>query len=454
MPTDSYFQQLRTVADGYLEEGRSGERLYKQMTHGMESLTSTAEVLAVLKAAGVPSTDHAVRNAAFALMHQIEKGRDEPERAARHVSYTMLGLTEYSQLRTVAAVEGCLKRCRDELARGAIQSGQHVVWSWALDPGSRAEPSILQTATAITALERFDSADPLLSGARDGLLSLASHKEPPVWPFSLQNRKRCLAKTAQAALALLGGTEGQAAVARTTCDWLFARHDDWETKHEDDDEVEGARDWRHFTFSLCLRACLEAGITSPIAPAYRACIGYIDSLWSAEHGGWREPNTRTQTTVRCNLAAVLAWEAVRNALHSMDPALVLQATWAHLPARRAVIVGADLELRAGNSVRVSLPDRDATTIPLSGASWSALNALARVAAGRDRASRPDVNRAYGSEPNSGACYKALQRAADQLKPHIPGLDRLVTLTKDEYTILVARLRAKDAGRPADAPDSE
>ncbi len=327
------------------------------------SVVRTAEVLAILKAAGRRANDRAVQQGKRAILEQVQEQerRLEPSRRlTRNVSYALLGLCEFD-FGDDPDVERVKKRCVETLSAAFLPGqGWSVYVAQAETRAGRrgtAPTSIFQTVTAIVALDRHGRSRKVLEAGRDTLLAMrpGTHKW---WPLSKVRHGASFAMTAQAIIALRAGAKRHLDAAAEAHAWLLDHHGRW--KHATDpDDIAGTSGWVHMTFSLGVRACLASG-TSPVDSRIRESFKHMDELWVPGSSEWAE-RRGAPTTVRASLAVVLASEALRRALYRADPYEVVlghgRGVRSHGPSDvtdASVTLGPD-----GRSLRIAGPALDA-----------------------------------------------------------------------------------------------
>jgi hypothetical protein len=303
---EAYFEEMEASGGWGVNKG------------AVPSLVNTAEALKVLRVAGVPYRDPHVQVGISLLCENLEKHLEERGPRTRYVAFTLAGLAEYEQALDREDVKEAASWARAWLAERVFQGG----WKDEDRPELQ-DLSLFATSGVIEALSLHDPADPLLRPASDALLKHRLTRGK--WPKTIFERKKASpAQTGLAVIALIRA--GRRHDASYAVAWLLKTVGDWKklTEHLD---LPGTP-WKHMSFSICLRACLEAG-HSPFDRRLRGPIDHMYDLWSGQHRQWRDGGPDDGPTVRADYAVALAVEALQRAFLRSDPLEIIRRSDEH-----------------------------------------------------------------------------------------------------------------------------
>jgi hypothetical protein len=327
----TYRDRLELAAERYkLIQQDHPRRAWGPVKDGHANIPNTAEVLAILRVAGELYESEAVQRGVRYLATRVyihprpmgERGGRWP--LTRFLVYGLLGLTQWEEWKHDRVEREATDLESPVTVRGAVEHSvkwlqAHRVGNGWPDRADVPQCSVLQTATAILALDRVGMLPNEVQAARD-LLGKVQDRKDGSWPEIVASRSYkaggSAAHTALAVLALMGGGSEHRRHAERGCDWLLKHAGDWQ-RATHPERHEGVEPWEHMTFGLALRACLRAGV-DPLAPALKPSIDLLDELWVTDAKEWQGgPGERP--SVHGSHAVVLAYEELRRAQRRVDP---------------------------------------------------------------------------------------------------------------------------------------
>ena len=358
------------------------------------SIVNTVEVLAVLRAAGVPYQDEAVRDALGYLFKAVVEhpqpirghrngeqearplaalapsARDSQEARgeySRYCAWGIAGLTLFKASRhdpeLLDAQDHCVRWLAEHECRGQ--------GAWGETPESE-HPSLVSTSAAVTGLSRVcaytragRNAQELVLRARAVIRQLAHETDgarPKAhWSLSADaaSARGSASATAMAVIALSGGTAADQDYALKGAEWLLAHRGLWENQVESDGSVPDA-DWRHMAFSLGLRAIIR-GTRQPPGNALRPALRYLDSLWHEDKQQWSHGRPKAEPSPSGAYAVVAAYEALANAW-SFD---ANREVLGEKPRDDHTQISQEVLLRVGGSGATRVSDLDGSEITVS-----------------------------------------------------------------------------------------
>ncbi|WP_242895348.1 hypothetical protein [Actinomadura litoris] len=337
----------------------------------VSSIVNTAEVLAVLRAAGVggaPVRDALGYLAGAVAEHPRPRQKGGRGENTRFVCFGLTGLLYYPEFFTQPEVAGAASWCVGWL------EGHQVGQGWPEVAGID-DISLHQTALAVLALARLrDTLGALgpglaLPGGADtgalaarveplighGVAGLLYHRRPSgAWGWrtyvdtapSPSKTALCLMAVAAAAGRAgarpaaagswaqgvpgdrpleVGGVHGRPEllrplqIAAEAGQWLLGNHHRWETFVEDDKDVPGTA-WEHMAYALGVQGVLAAG-GSPHDRRLGRAWRLMNELWDAEAGLWNEPGASgRRATIRATYYTVCAYEQARRRIAQLGMA--------------------------------------------------------------------------------------------------------------------------------------
>lgn len=301
-------RRLKLAAESLLAEQRY-DGGWGARPDQISSIVNTAEVLAVLRASGVPADHTAVGEAIAYLARAAHAHPRDPDRGpfARYLAYALMGLSEYqgvsfgpSVTEAHTSIIACLESTRCE---------GHARWPDNPKP-KMPTPSIFATATVVMGLSRSGLRPDLVDEACDWLVEIRVGPSGRAWGTFGSERPNAT-MTAWAVLALASSAKHMQ-IARDGASFL-AERPNWTREIFEDDSVPAAR-WQHLTYSLAARACLTTGALTPYSKAIQDVLAFIGSTWSEENKQWREGGTDRIFSVRGTYHATMAYDAARLAL--------------------------------------------------------------------------------------------------------------------------------------------
>jgi hypothetical protein len=369
---------LKRAAANYIEKTRDGGWGLRE---GQPSaITNTAEVLAVLRTAGIPYEEK-VQDAINFLVRAVREHPKDKDRAdrARYYIFAILGYHEYPACLKRSNVEASIRRCRDWLNENRHQDGG---WpSEAIPEGEERLPSLFTTALATQALTLIEPSDGGLIESGVGLL--LDTRDGFAWPVEIGGSEPSPGQTALSGLALQAA--GRVAEAKKAADWLVSNCDEWadpadqDTNGIEDFEGESGTPWRHFSYSLALRVCLSTGAIEPQDARIRPAVRFIYEQWAEQRKEWRDGYKKTHTTVRGSYAAAMALRAVRDRVARLDPLWLVETLKPEPKERRSaqrprriVLVASSHQVIIEDSGGRALPECDLTAVQ-----WEFVNAIAK-----------------------------------------------------------------------------
>lgn len=349
------------------------------------SAMHTTEVLAVLRAARVPSGSAIVTDALNYLvgvpLHEPSPSgikhpdgpRDASEALTAKCVWTLCGLTMFPASRQDPRLGPAQQRRIEWL--DAYQWAKRGAWSEHPDDE---HPSLLSTSAAITGLSRISNYHPcakdarnLVAQARAVVRGAATVGKSPLksqrtawWGLKADARKGSASATAMAVLSLAGGKPEDRRLAAQGARWLLSHRDLWQCAIEDDNTApEFGR--RHMTFSLALRAVLRVLRLPSDDLALRPTVNYLETLWSPERREWRHGTPQAHTSPSGSYAAAMAYEALTRSWRFDPERDILRASRRSVrnPPRteKFVYIGAKRTVTVrsfdGETVEMTLPTR-------------------------------------------------------------------------------------------------
>jgi hypothetical protein len=327
----SYQERLLAAAQRYKDiQEQHPRKAWGEISDGHANIPNTAEVLAVLRCAHEAYDATAVQDgldylATRVFLHPRPMGQPGGHwPLTRFLVYGLIGLTQWPEwerdrrarrhdrISEAVTVPRAVDHCVSWL--GGNRSGD----GWP-DRADRAACSVLQTATAILALDRVGRLPEEVRAARD-LLVKVQNRTTGAWPEVVKRGSYREAgsapHTALAVLALSNGNTQHRQHAARGGDWLLTNIDRWQLA-TNPERHEGVEPWIHMTFALGLRACLRVG-TDPLSGALGASIDFLDRLWDDGTHEWRGGES-ARPSVHGSHAVVLAYEELKRSQRYVDP---------------------------------------------------------------------------------------------------------------------------------------
>jgi len=289
------------------------------------SLVNTAEVLNVIKAAGLESHSSALEAARFitrALPIHFAPRSADPSQPTRgqNLRYLSFGLDGLVTIPTVAftpeginAIRFCLDNIGAVQVRGAIPTkpGSETMSYHATARGLIATAKLLVTpGNEAVPNELLDAAHAMAQSTAAYLVreyddeSHAWTVDPnPGSPLSLS--KTAIANTALGYYRLVDDRADYRELQRKTSDWLLGHYTRW-LHGTSSDPQEKATDWSHLDYAECVRG-LAAGRDGTWT-VLRRSWSYMTRLWSKQDGLWTEP--KGNPTIPAAYHTVMAFESV------------------------------------------------------------------------------------------------------------------------------------------------
>ncbi len=367
---ESTFQErLSSAVAGYCdrqgEDGGWGEDMFPGAP---SAIVNTVEILAVLRAGGIPY-EHSVVQKAMGYLCRAVVDHPRPERPeglsgapgvvpgrerrgeyTRYCAWGISGLTLYKESRHHERLEEaqlhCVRWLWDHMWTDvgpyahAKQEGLKIkrVGAWGETPGDE-EPSLVSTSAAISGLSRMcprqrktgEAPTMLIRRARNTIHTQAHrHADadtmafwPP--PGGDEASEGTASLTAMAVISLAGGDPQDRSCAADGARWLVSHKERWHERVESHPNVP-ATNWQHMTFSLALRAILRGAKLPSNDPILTPVVAHLNGLWREEDREWAHGLSQLRASPSGSYAVVAAYEAMANAWPFDAQRQILEAT--------------------------------------------------------------------------------------------------------------------------------
>lgn len=321
---DDYKTQRRVAAES-LFAVQGPDRGWGRRPDSESSLVNTAEVLNVIKAAGLGATPGALDAAGFIVralpVHYRPRSADvsQPARGQnlRYLSFGLDGLVTVPEVaftqKGIEAIQFCVSNLAAVQKKGAVppkpnaQIMSYHATSRALIAVSKLLATdgheVLPPQLADTARNIADSAASYLVREQDD--DTGAWTVEPGYGTSLSLSKSAIANTALGYYRLINDRSEFRARQKKASAWLSDNYSRWMRETSSDDQ-EASTDWSHLDYAECVRG-LSAGRDDTWTFLKRSWT-FMLGLWSKRDQLWTEP--KGNATIPAAYHTVMAFESV------------------------------------------------------------------------------------------------------------------------------------------------